>query len=233
MEELGDGLPQQITTAYDGWLDDLRLNTYLFSLSEHDTSEDEIGRLSMWRAYGSDSGVAIVINGRSIHSASDALSTYSHPVFYCDEASAEAHFASLVAQLVQEKDFLSSIPGDELARWVLTMLGAYSLCLKHPGFREENEWRVVHQPKRNPSPRILKKKVDIKGHPQLVYELPLKDVPDENLYGLEPNDLIDRVIIGPTRYPLALFDYCCAALEEVGVVNPEKRVFVSNIPLRT
>ena len=232
MEELGDGLPQQIATHYDGWVDDLRFNTYLFSLSEHDASEDEIGRLSMWRAYGGDSGVAIVINGRSLHAASDALGTYSYPVFYGDKATTEVHFADLVTRLIQEKDFLASRSSDQLAPWVYLMLQAYSLCLKHPGFGEEREWRVVHQPKQNPSTRVTLRKADIKGHPQIVYELPLKDVPEENLYGLEPNELIDRIIIGPTKYPLALYDYCCTVLGEVGVAEPEKRVFISNIPLR-
>jgi len=233
MEQLGEGLPQQVAENYDGWLSDLRLNTFLFSLSEHCSSEDEIGRLSMWRAYGAETGIAIVINGESIHSYSDALETFTYPVFYADDSEAEAHFSTLVSRLSEEREFLSSISSSDLAAWIFTMLNAYSLCLKHPGFREEREWRVVHQPKQNASARVVKKKVEIRGHPQIVYELPLRDVPEANLLGLDPNELINRVIIGPTKYPIALFDYCCEVLAEAGVVEPEKRVFVSHIPLRT
>lgn len=233
LEQLGDGLPQQVIEVYDGLLDDLRLNTYLFSLSEHNASEDEIGRLSMWRAYGCETGVALVINGRSLYSYSDALSTYSYPVFYGDADATEAHFAALVSNLIQQKEYLAQIPSGHITDLVFEMLTSYSICLKHPGFREEREWRVVHQPKQRPSSRVTPRKAEIRGVPQIVYELPLADIPEASLFGLEPDELIDRIIIGPTKYPLVMFDYFCAALDNVGVKEPAKRVFISHIPLRT
>ena len=37
-------------------------DTYLTSISEHRNKEDTFGRLSMWRAYGETTGVALVMN---------------------------------------------------------------------------------------------------------------------------------------------------------------------------
>jgi len=233
IDELGTTLSDCIINTYDAMIDGLRLDTYLFSLSEHKDEEDVIGRLSMWRAYGGSSGVGIVINADAIHCASDALQTFSFPVIYSDVHAAKTHFDELISGLLQNKEYLATIPHNVIADSVSTMLVSYSLCFKHPGFLEEQEWRVIHQPKLHASPRVTKKSVDIKGYPQIVYELPLKDVPDEGLVGLEPNALIDRIIIGPTQYPLALYDYFCSALEGLGVSRPSERVFVSNIPLRT
>ena len=72
----------------------------------------------------------------------------------------------------------------------------------------------------------------ISGVPQPVYKIPLNDLPDEGLVGLRIPELVDRVIIGPTDYPLAMFDAFTDALHEAGVEKPHERVFVSNIPLR-
>ena len=44
--------------------------TYLACLSEHDSTEDGTGRLSMWRAYGD---VALVVNGTPLAAETDQL----------------------------------------------------------------------------------------------------------------------------------------------------------------
>jgi hypothetical protein len=44
--------------------------------------------------------------------------------------------------------------------------------------------------------------------------------------------LIDRIIIGPTRDPLAMAEGFRDLLAKVDVEQPEKRIFKSYIPLR-
>jgi hypothetical protein len=51
--------------------------------------------------------------------------------------------------------------------------------------------------------------------------------------GLEIPAILDRVIIGPTQYPIPMVTAFTDALRKAGVPNPESRVFLSNIPLRT
>jgi len=43
---------------------------------------------------------------------------------------------------------------------------------KHPGFREEQEWRVVYLPKMKPSPDLKKEIISIHGEIQPVYKFP-------------------------------------------------------------
>ena len=50
---------------------------------------------------------------------------------------------------------------------------------------------------------------------------------------LQPNELVNRVIIGPSRFPYVLADAFVALLEAAGVTDAGDKVFVSDIPLRT
>lgn len=55
----GDAFEQGFFHAineFDAWTN----TTYIACLSEHEPDEDKYGRLSMWRGYGRDSGVALV-----------------------------------------------------------------------------------------------------------------------------------------------------------------------------
>ena len=46
------GAADDAFAAFNNWWQDLRLNTYIACVSEHQDSEDVHGRLSMWRAFG-------------------------------------------------------------------------------------------------------------------------------------------------------------------------------------
>ena len=62
LDSCSPGVATEAIEAFDGWLQDTQLNTYITSVSEHDRSEDLHGRLSMWRAFGRNTAyVALVI----------------------------------------------------------------------------------------------------------------------------------------------------------------------------
>ena len=67
----------KLEQLFNQWIPDFEYNTYVACVSEHNTpegkSEDVLGKLSMWRAYGGRAGVAIVMNGASFHAPTDAL----------------------------------------------------------------------------------------------------------------------------------------------------------------
>ena len=46
------GVASEAITAFNNSWNDVRLNSYIACLSEHQDSEDSNGRLSMWRAFG-------------------------------------------------------------------------------------------------------------------------------------------------------------------------------------
>jgi hypothetical protein len=115
------------------------------------------------------------------------------------------------------------------------MLLATAVCLKHPGFAEEKEWRVMHVHGVHPMGKLTLGTETINGFPQPVMKLPLRNVSDgEHLItGLEIDELVERVIIGPTKFPDAVWEAMVASLSETGVSDPEHRVVISDIPLRT
>jgi hypothetical protein len=116
---------------------------------------------------------------------------------------------------------------------VFTTLTSAVICLKHEGFHEEKEWRVIHHPGRMPSPFIDSSVEVISGLPQRVYKIHFKNDPASGLTGLEPSELIDRIIIGPTQFPWVMGEAFVSALRDAGVTDADKRVFASQIPVRT
>ena len=56
---------------------------------------------------------------------------------------------------------------------------------------------------------------------------------EAGLTGLDPNELLDRIIIGPTPYPFAMYEAFASALTDAAVVDAGKRIGSSQIPVRT
>ena len=146
LDNISPGLSDEVITLFDSWIYDLKENTYLICLSEHDDKEDETGRLSMWRGYGQQTGVALVINPEVMMASSDALKAYSYPVHYYTRDETITEFKKVIERLKNELVFLKTQDVDFVKAMVFTMLQSYSYCLKHHGFKEEREWRVVNRP---------------------------------------------------------------------------------------
>jgi hypothetical protein len=228
----GDNFFSEFSTVFDSWVPLFLRDTYLISVSEHSNEEDTLGRLSMWRAYGEGSGVALVLNNLLFITPSDVLKAYSSPVAYLDEQSFALQFARVVNNMETNAEFLKSRGSDESKAYIFQMLRYAAVSTKHPGFSEEKEWRVIYLPSVEKSPHLTRAVRSIKGMPQVIYRLPLKDIPSENLVGLAISSLIDRIIIGPTQHPYATQEAFISLLADAKVENPERKVFVSNIPLR-
>jgi hypothetical protein len=212
----------------------MRADTYLTCVSEHEVREDILGRLSMWRAYGGINGVALVMNNAAFQATepSDVLKIYASPVAYCDQKEFAEKFEEVVNNIENEVDFLKQQGREEVKGRLFRMLAFAVLCTKHPGFAEEVEWRVIHCPWWENSPHLLKETEVIQGVPQPVYKIPLQDIPAKGLTGITIPALIDRIIIGPTRDPLVMAEGLRDLLAKADVEQPEKKIFMSYIPLR-
>lgn len=221
----------EIVKTFDQHQDNLRFNSYLICLSEHATSEDVLGRLSMWRAYGRESGIALVLRNEPFRMNTNVLATYSSPVRYATKADLEQDFETLAIATESETAFLSQLGREVVGGNLFNLLKWAALSIKHPGFLEELEWRVVHNPALETSDVVLPDVKSVRGVPQTIYRLPLRQFPDAGFSTAVP-DIIDRVIIGPTQYPLALQSAFVELLRRAGVPEPHKRVVVSDIPLR-
>lgn len=206
--------------------------TYMICFSEHLKSENEHGRLSMWRAYGGNSGVAVVFNAETIFSPQNALDVNSVPVLYWEQQQMEAEFSLIANNIISNEQDFRQLGSEHMSQVLFNVLRYLAICSKHPGFKEEREWRVVYSPTVQESKFLKRHSTSLNGIPQTVYKLPLENRPDDGLTGMEVPEIIDRVIVGPTQFSSTICEAIETALTESDVKDAASRVFVSDIPLR-
>lgn len=226
------GATAEIEARFNAWLPGLRTDTYLTCVSEHQDNEDTYGRLSMWRAYGGKTGVALVLNSAPFYSETNALKAYSSPVAYLGEAQFARHFAEVAARMESASDLIQQLGKEHIFHLTFNMLRFAVLCTKHPGFEEEQEWRVIYSPTMDQSDRIVPSIEIVNGTPQKVFKIPLRNIPEHGLHGMEVPEILDRIIIGPTKFPYAIYQAFHQILTDLGTPNPEQRIAISDIPLR-
>ena len=232
LEEHHSGIIKEIADLFDGWQRDMEFSTYITCVSKHHEHEDSIGRLSMWRAYGGNSGVALVIKGSPFFRTGNTINVFSTPVAYVDREGFSAEFIRLVNGILDNADVVLSLDREAIKGHVFNFLHFAALGSKHPGFREEEEWRIICSPKMHPSKFVNKSIEVVRGEPQTVYKLPLRNNEEQGVDWIDMDDILDRVIIGPSVNGHAVYEAFVDLLEEERIANPKDRVFYSDIPLR-
>jgi hypothetical protein len=232
LDSISPGLTRKLESLFDSWLPHFQQNTFLTCLSEHDGSEDALGRLSMWRAYGGQSGVALVINNPPFTAETNNLGAYGSAVAYLNPEDFRSEFHEIAKQMAANVSLLKQIPFEQLLNSLFMMLRFAVLTTKHPGFKEEREWRIIYSPTLDGARAIKHDYASIRGIPQKIYKIPLVNDPANGLVNADIANLLDRLIIGPTSQPLTLYQTFVAILSDVGVPNAAEKVFVSDIPLR-
>ena len=174
LDEISPNVASDAIRLFDQWWNNIRFSTYIASISEHDDKEDLHGRLSMWRAFGgTPARVAIVLRVPAFSGGAEALNLMFSPVAYLNEQEAHGVMESVVDNVRQEQAFLHTIDRHRVVNIVFNTLVAGVTCLKHEGFLEEREWRVIYAPNRLPSPLMQSSVEVIGGIPQIIYKLPL------------------------------------------------------------
>lgn len=227
------GLDAELLEYFNGWLHHIRYDTYMTCVSEHSSEEDRHGRLSMWRAYGGQAGVALVLNGAVMFSEGHghALGAYASPVAYLDPDEFAGELMKVVTNIEGEGKYIRSLEREHVKHIAFDMLRYAMVCTKHPGFREEREWRIVASPTMYPS-QILKRSVEVvRGTPQTVLKICLQNPP--GLVGLALPEFLNRIIIGPCEFPQVILTAFLRLLDEAGVPEFGTKVVVSDIPLRS
>ena len=228
------GLAEQTVSQFDQAVQSTQLQTYISSISEHDDREDAHGRLSMWRAFGNSTArVAIVIKLDLDIGKNASLGAELSPVAYFTEQEFAHELNAIVANISANQAWLRTIDRAWLQLSLRTMLTSAMVCVKHEGFHEEREWRVIHSPARHSEEHVRSSIEVVGGVPQRIYKIPLQSNEQAGLTGLNPNELVDRIIIGPTQYPFAMYDAFVSTLVDAGVADADRRVFISQIPVRT
>ena len=238
LDSIKPALSQEVSRRFDERDHLIRTETYLLSISEHDDDEDQLGRLSMWRAYGGSSGVAFVFNSQAFTSESSALDAYVMPVFYSDPEGFKTYFTNLTNSLDHNIALLKTIDPDLIANMAVAALYFIVLSTKHPGFREEREWRAIFSPVKFDGEtanleRIMPALQCVRGVPQRIYRVPFKNYPQEGMTMATLPEILDRLIIGPSPYGYPTASALHLALEEAGVSDAGQKISISGIPLRT
>jgi hypothetical protein len=213
----------------------IRTDTYITCLSEHDAkSENEIGRLSMWRGFGSDQPrVALVFSVPWFANLAANVGIIVSPCAYLKPSDAPQILDQVVANVTQNQAYLQTLPPVTLRGWIFQALLLMATCTKHHGFEEEREWRGVHTPAISIPTLVTPSKTIYRGVPQTIFEMPFDSTVSPRLAQLDMSMLLDRVIIGPTQYGSAMRRAFVDALSVAGVSQADARVFNSDIPIRT
>ncbi|CAL4868282.1 hypothetical protein MMA231_02557 [Asticcacaulis sp. MM231] len=227
------GVTEELSAKFNLYLPHLKNHTYLTSMSEHDEGEDVYGRLSMWRAYAPKNGVALVINHHPFAEATERLKANSSPVSYFTEEQFSENYKQIVERVTANGAFFSEIPREYLVSVILNWLKYSLLCTKHPGFREEREWRVIYSPTVEVSPAIEECIEIVAGVPQEVHKIPLENREESGLVGADLGELLHRIIIGPSEDAFTIKCAFVKLLSGLRIEGADAKVVISNIPLRT
>jgi hypothetical protein len=234
MDAVHAGAAEAAANIFDKWWNNIKVNTFITSVSEHDAkTEDQIGRLSMWRAFGgTQTRVALVVSMPWYSQAALSLGLLFSPVVYVSEPKMYEMLDTVVQNVTREVEFLKHLAAQEFQNWLFGMMLSSVYCAKHQGFWEEREWRAVYTHGFG-TPSLLQREVEnIGGVPQPVFKIPLDTAVSESLADLDITRILDRVIIGPTQFAWVVYEAFVDALTAAGVPDAGAKVWTSNLPIR-
>jgi hypothetical protein len=142
-----EGAGVDVLSRFDNGWEHIQTSTFITCFSEHvEPSEDRRGRLSMWRAFGSRNGVAMILKWPDPYSALP-LRVWGSPVAYLEEAELWTELDKAIERIETASSQLTTfLDRDALVFAAYRMLVMATVSLKQPIFKEEHEWRFVHLP---------------------------------------------------------------------------------------
>lgn len=234
LEAFAPGATQQAIEKFDYWWTSgiIQHRTFIVSVSEHKEEENKYGRLSMWRAFGGSAArVGIVLKVSEQSKAAEAMNLLFAPVTYRE--SVDDALNKAIENISTESNFLKTLSQDDLVSWIAHMFLVVVTCTKHPAFEEEREWRAVYNSDIRSS-RLISKSIEvIGGLPQVIHSLRLDERHHPVLADLDLAKIFDKIILGPTQYPMTLVEAFASKLSDIKVQDLQGKIIISGIPLRT
>jgi hypothetical protein len=206
-------------------------NCYVLSLCEHREPDDEMGKLSMWRAYGSgEVRVAVVAQPKPLLRFATA-GLMLVPVVYGDLFRIRKELEFRAQQISRFHHVLRKLPAELLAQAASGLTVNFGVAIKHPGFAEEREWRFIYMSDfATPEMEQRRAAVVFNGVPQIVYKLPIYLPSDEN-YHLA-SLFMEKIIIGPCSEIQTVRTGLVALMNSYGFSNADEWITASGIPYR-
>ena len=184
----------------------------------------------MWRAYGD---VALILNNTPLTVVTDRLGVYSTPVHYLDQVGAEARLQTVAQAITANVDFLRGLGEQSFISNTVYMVFMAAIGTKAPRIFRRKEWRIFFRPTEHPNSILTRRVVVIDNVPQVIWGLPLRHDPDNDLHRADIPSLLDKIIVGPTPYPYVSARAFVELMERADVDQARDKVVVSEIPLRT
>ena len=163
----------------------------------------------------------------------EGLRVMLSPVAYFGESDVGHQLWGIVQNVNQNCEYLKSLDRERVKAAIFYTLVSAAVSIKHIGFHEEKEWRVIYLPRANPSNVVTSCTEVLAGVPQIVHKIPLAENPSKDVIGVGIPALVDRIIIGPTAYAAPMYAAFIQALADAGVPDAASRVVVSGIPIRS
>lgn len=218
------GLFSEILSA---WEDQRKIyessHAFIACLSEIDP-DDNRGALSMWRAYGGANGVAMILRSELLHADTTFLNTFHSPVLYGSVPEIKQEICKILRTLGSLKAEMRAVGKNFVRDNILLALEFAMLSIKHVGFAEEKEWRMIHRWNGNNKHLSYEGRV-VRGNAEVVCEIDLSSDPI-----LAPDALFEKIIVGPCLFPDNTAEAIRCAFSNQGLKSPE--VVKSDIPLR-
>ncbi len=195
-------------------------NTYITCFSEMNI-DDKDGRLSMWRGYGREAGIALVFDIRKMESVICKEKIKLSPVEYYTADNIEERICEIIDNIRDNGDLLKKFPIESITDKIIDSLRYAIVSIKHPGFEDEREWRLVAHG--NDLNLDVEK---INGVMQPIYKLKICD--GVLIEGLE------KIILAPST-PLVVWKAIIEILhKKLGMEKEEanNKVVISSIPYR-
>jgi len=233
LEEIYPGSVKKLEAMFNGWAPHFLDDTYIACISEHLPDEDQYGRLSMWRAYGRNRAVAILLNTEALFDEGEPLKATISKVSYWDSAKFMEEFFSFSDRMENNIPFLRSLDENTVLHYIFTLFQHLTINVKHPGFKEEREWRISYTPVYRKSDIMTSKIVSIGGMPQEVHIIPLRKYSEDSDSGATIAELVKKIILGPNDDQNLLKKTFIKLLRNAGCEEPEMKIHASGIPLRT
>ena len=209
----------------------IKRETYLLSLSEHQADDVE-GRLSMWRAYGGEANVCLLLRTAAFTGDQDAYEVDMVAVDYRGVTGFRERFLALISQVEANAGRIANIDRNDIATNWKRALDDIVLSTKHPSFEEEQEWRIIHRREVFAESNVPSKVVNVGGTVQVVHYLPMENIPKLGVKNASLDEILERVIIGPTSNPSLVQEAFVRLLSDANVSSASDRVVMSGVPLK-
>lgn len=218
----------KVYSNFKNWAPFIKDDFYISCFSEHKKIDDDIGKLSMWRAYGGNAGVAIIFKQDFFSEIYTIYGLDFSSVAYLNPDELKQEINCLTTSITNNIEQVKALSIDALSLRLFNVFRFTALCNKHIGFEEEKEWRFIAVAKQHTNDKNILIKHDIetiKGIPQNIIKIKLnKDLLKNMIY---------KVLIGPCLHPSIIRSSIATELRKIGISEPEKIIHISNVPLRT